>query len=67
MSSSRAEESVKLDPGTPSENFSQTFDRKSGTLLKEVFRDSEVLERKLSEEGDVDDQVFNLENKFLVR
>ena len=68
MSSNREEESSRIDLGTPSEDlFSSTFDRKSGSVFKEVLRDSEVLERKNTEEGDVDEQVFNLESKFLVR
>ena len=40
---------------TPSDNrFSMTFDKQSTSVLREVFRDSEVMERKVTEEGDVD-------------
>ena len=40
---------------TPSDSrFSMTFDKQSTSVLREVFRDSEVMERKVTEEGDVD-------------
>ena len=53
---------------TPSDSrFSMTFDKQSTSVLREVFRDSEVMERKVTEEGDVDSQVFDMESKFLVR
>ena len=44
-----------------------TFDKQSTSVLREVFRDSEVMERKVTEEGDVDAEIFNMESKFLVR
>ena len=58
MSSAREEESSRIDPGTPSEElFASTFERNSTSVFKEVLRDSEVLERKNTDEGDVDEQL----------
>ena len=68
ISSAREEETSKIDPGTPSEElFSSTFDRNSTSVFKEVLRDSEVLERKETDEGDVDEQLKSVESKFIVR
>ena len=67
-SASSIKEKESPSVGTPSESrFSMTFDKQSTSVLREVFRDSEVMERKVTEEGDVDAQVFDMESKFLVR